>query len=137
MIKTVDKKDILRLVTKEVKRSRKEILAAMLLREERQNPLPGSYHALLKNKLKDGVKIKRLGFGSRVDYTVVNNKLAMKVNHYQFKYLSRNSAYQRLLIIDRKILFFGVDGMFFQSSYKPLVEVFYKYFNLHFKKGRV
>ncbi|MEX2007331.1 MAG: hypothetical protein WD992_01020 [Candidatus Levyibacteriota bacterium] len=136
IINIVNKKKIIRLVKESIKESKKEVLATMLLQEEIENPLPSSYHALLQKRAKKGVKIKRLGFGSKVDYNLVKNKLSMPARNYQFRYVPSISTYQRLLIIDRKILFFGIDGVFFQSSYKPLVKVFVDYFTKVFKKGK-
>lgn len=137
MIKVINKKDIFGLVKREIKSAKKEIVATMLLREERESPLPNSYHALLKKKLGAGVQIKRLGFGRKVDYTVIKQRLVMPSKNYQFRYTSLVLRYQRLLIIDRKMLFFGMDGVFFQSSHKPLVEVFFQYFTKAFDKGKI
>lgn len=136
LIKQVNKKEIVLMVQKAVGKSKQEILATMLFKEERENPLPNSYHNLLKNKLREGVKIKRLGFGEKVDYTLIKNRLVMPSKNYQFRYTPSISAYQRLLIIDKKNLFFGIDGEFFQSSYKPLIKVFINYFIGVFRKGK-
>lgn len=136
LIKQIDKKDILSQVTKAVKSAKEEVVATMLLSEERISPLPHVYHELLKEKLVNGVKIKRLGFGTRGDYTIINNRLVMDSKNYHFRYVSSISEYQRLLVIDKKIFFFGLDELFFQSSYPPLIKAFLEFFDDSFKKGK-
>lgn len=137
LFQEVNKKDILKIVQKELGKGKKEILATMLLSKEFSSPLPASYHDLMKKKISEGVVIKRLGFGKRGEYTKIKKILAMISKNYQFRYSSQVDKYQRLLIIDRKILFFGIHGLFFQSTYKPLVQAFLQYFEGLFKKGNI
>ena len=80
-----------------------------------------------------GVKIKRLGFGTKADYNTIKQRLAMSK---EFRYSTKVTQYQRLLVIDRKILFFDINGLFFQSTYKLLVKTFLQFFNSSFKKEK-
>ena len=137
MFKKIDKKDIVKEVMKAVGDSKKEIIATMLLTEEISVPLPISYHEILKKKVENGVMIKRLGFGTREDYNEMKKRLFMKSKRYHFRYISQVSQYQRLLVIDKNILFFGIDGSFFRSSYKPMVNAFLVYFKELFKIGKL
>lgn len=123
-------------VIREVKKAKREIVATMLLREERENPLPNSYHTLLKKKLKEGIRIKRLGFGTKEDYNKIVKKIGVSKGNYLFKYIKEKNRYQRLIIIDQKKLFFGTNGLFFQSDYGPLIKVFLDYFTENFNKGK-
>lgn len=135
LFEQIDKKDILTIVKKNVSMAKKEILATMLLREELSSPLPPAYFNLLKKKVNEGVFLKRLGFGRKEDYNNIKSKHNSK-NNYKFRYNTQESKYQRLIIIDRKKLFFGNSGMFFQSTYKPLIKVFLDYFFEYFRKGK-
>lgn len=136
LFKLVDKKDILRKVRESIKQARREIIATMLLREEMTNPLPTSYFNLLKKKVEDGVTFKRLGFGRKEDYNKIRQRVHINRNNYTFRYISQVSKYQRLIIIDRKELYFGANGLFFQSIYSPLIKVFLNYFLKYFKKRK-
>jgi len=136
MIESINKKNIVRCVGKEVKKAKKEIFATMLLSEEIKNPLPNSYHALLQKKVQQGVLVKRLGFGTKEEYNQISFMYKFNSKNYIFKYETDINYYQRLIIIDGKLLFFGVENMFFQSSYKQLIEAFLSYFSSVFKKGR-
>lgn len=133
----INKKDVLREVDKSVSKAKSEIVATMLLREEINHPLPVSYFDLLKKKVEDGIILKRLGFGRKEDYNKIKQKIGIKRKNYIFKYISGESQYQRLLIIDRKKLYFGIDGLFFQGNYRPLIGVFLDYFNQYFSKGKI
>lgn len=133
----INKKEILREVSKSVSLVKKEILATMLLKDELRRPLPASYFSLLKKKVNKGVILKRLGFGKKEDYNKIRAKHKFNSNNYKFRYLTGESKYQRLIIIDNEKLFFGADGLFFTSQYKPLVKVFVDYFYSNFKKGKI
>ena len=117
--------------------ARKEILATMLLYEEIQSPLPASYFQLFEKKRKEGVVIKRLGFGKKQDCDTLKERIGTVKENYSFRYYTHTDKYQRLILIDRKILFFGVAKHFFQSTYKPMIELFLQYFLKYFKKGKL
>jgi len=136
MIKSINKKKIVGSVRKEVKKAKKEIIATMLLSEEIKNPLPKSYHKLLQKKVQQGILVKRLGFGTKEEYNQINFMYKFNSKNYIFKYETGINYYQRLIIIDGKLLFFGIDDMFFQSSYRGLIKAFLSYFSSVFKKGR-
>ena len=133
MVEYVKKDNIVSAVKKSVMKARKEIIATMLLSEDIKQPLSPSYHNLLRQKLKKGVVIKRLGFGSEDEYNKVNTLLPMSSKGYTFRYIKDISMYQRFILIDKSYLFFGTNGVFMQSTYKPLISVFVKYFLIRFK----
>lgn len=137
LFKKVDKEKILNLVEKSVGQAKSEIVVTMLLCEEINHPLPSVYFNLLKKKVEDGITLKRLGFGRKEDYNKIKQKIGIKRKNYIFKYISGESQYQRLLIIDRKKLYFGINGLFFQGNYRPLIGVFLDYFNQYFRKGKI
>lgn len=137
IFKTINKKEIFRGVIKSISLAKKEILATMLLKDELKNPLPASYFSLLRKRVNEGIILKRLGFGKKEDYNKIRAKHKFNSNNYKFRYLTGESQYQRLLIIDKEKLFFGVDGLFFTSQYKPLIKVFVDYFYSNFKKSKI
>lgn len=136
MINILNKDEVVNVVKKKVGKAKKEILATMLLSEEILSPLPDSYHALLVERVNSGVVLKRIGFGTKKDYTIIKSKYLIESNRYKFKYITNIKKYQRMIIIDKQNLFFGVNGTFFHSAYKPLVIAFRKYFKDYFMKGK-
>lgn len=127
----ISKENILAEVTKEIKSARSEILATMMLSEELESPLPESYERLIINKVEEGVLFNRLGFGSQDEY----NKLASRFSYaagYTFKYKKDLADYQRMICIDGKKVFLGVDGVYLVSEFKPLVDAFKLYFKERF-----
>lgn len=136
IFKIISKKEILREVRRSVSLAKKEILATMLLREELRNPLPISYFNLLKKKVNEGVFLKRLGFGKKEDYNKIKEKNKLESNNYEFRYIIQESEYQRLIIIDKEMIFFGIDGLYFTSIHNPLIKVFSNYFDHNFEKGK-
>lgn len=137
LFEQIEKKDILRIVKKNVSKAKKEILATMLIVEELSNPLPFSYFNLLKKKVNEGVFLRRLGFGRKEDYNKIKERNRLEGNNYEFRYFIKESEYQRLIIIDGKKLFFGIDGLYFASTHKLFIEVFINYFSYNFKKGKI
>lgn len=137
LFEQIEKKDILVIVKKNVSKAKKEIFATMLLREELKNPLPVSYCNLLRKKVNEGIFLKRLGFGTKEAYNKVSNKIFFDKKNYIFRFITKELDYQRFIIIDRKKIFFGIDGLYFTSTYRPLIKVFINYFNRNFKKGKI
>lgn len=137
LFEQIDKKDILREVKENLGKAKKEILTTMLLQEELGNPLPLSYFSLLKKKVGEGIFLRRLGFGTKEDYNKVSNKSLIYKKNYIFRFIGSELDYQRLIIIDRKKIFFGIDSLYFTSMHKPSIKVFIDYFFDYFKKGRM
>lgn len=137
MIKIVDNKNIVEKVKKELEKAKREILATMLLQEEFISPLPASYHNLLRRKVKQGAILKRLGFGTRVEYAKIKERYKIDSKNYFFRYRTDLSKYQRLLIIDREKLFFKAAETFFETQNKELINSFVKYFIKEFKEGKL
>lgn len=127
IIAVIPKRRIVLDVKRSVKKAEREIIATMFLSEELKNPLPEPYHKLLQKKTLEGVFLVRLGFGTKEAYNQINSLYKFSKN-YRFLHSTKVKSYQRLILIDRKVLFFGVDKVFFKSKYKPLIEAFLKYF---------
>lgn len=135
MIQQLEKQDIIGIVEKEVAQAKKEIIATMLLHEERNKPLPHSYFQLLQKKVEEGIILRRLGFGAKEDYNAIKKRTDIDSSRYKFKYIKGVSGYQRLICIDDKVVFFAVNNNFFISRFKPFIKAFKAYFDNEFKKG--
>lgn len=127
IIKKLSQKVVVSRVKKAVNNAQKEILATMLLSQELENPLPKSYHSLLVKKTLEGVKLQRLGFGTKEEYNQINSLYLFSKN-YNIKHVVHTKKYQRMIVVDRKILFFGVEDSFFTATYRPLILAFVAYF---------
>jgi len=136
LLQKIKTTEIVSEVKNHVSSAKKEILATMLLSEEVSIPLPKSYHVLLQQKVHSGVILKRIGFGKKKDYDTIKKREEL-TGRYIFRYCLALSDYQRLIIIDREVLFFGIDGSFFKTTYKPLVKVFSTYFLEQFRKAKL
>lgn len=131
----VEKKDVVRIVMSVVGEAKKEVFATMLLSEEILNPLPKAYHELLQVKLSEGVHIKRLGFGTEDEYRKVQSLYPMQEKEYTFRFSPNVIQYQRLILIDGKVLFTKIGNTFFICTEKSIIEGFEHYFLKLFQKG--
>lgn len=123
LIKRVAKNKIVEEVTASILMAEREIFATMLLSEEIRDPLPKSYHELLIKRTKEGIVLKRLGFGTKEEYNQIKKRYTFKKN-YNFSVCTNVKKYQRMIVVDKKTLYFGSNGVFFKSTHGPLVEVF-------------
>lgn len=137
IFKIINKKEILREVKKSISLAKEEVLATMLLKDELRDPLPAFYFHLLRKKVYGGIFLKRLGFGTKEEYNKIKERNKLENNNYEFRYIIQESEYQRLIIIDRKMIFFGIEGLYFTSKHKSLIKIFLDYFDRNFKKGKI
>jgi hypothetical protein len=93
-----------------IKRSRKEILATMDLAEEQRAPLPQEYFFLLNSKLRKGVVMRRIAFGTERTFEKFKKRRQkeFKRDNYQCRLASK--GYQRMLLVDRKKLLYAEEG---------------------------
>lgn len=137
LITQIKKGDVVNSVMENVRHAKKEVLATMLLSEEIISPLPILYHRLLIQKINNGIVLKRLGFGRKEDYNTIKDKIGITSEQYIFRYSAHVEEYQRLLIVDRKIIFFGVGQGFYSSVYAPIIKAFLNYFLDQFERGKL
>ncbi|MDP2951613.1 MAG: hypothetical protein Q8N55_04490 [bacterium] len=130
--------DILQKVMEIVMLAKQEILATMDLSEELEKPLPAEYFFLLSRKMQEGVVVKRLAFGTDSNFKTFNNKNDIRSENYECV-LATNKNYKRMILIDRKYLFFAKETRgrrnFFFTTEKKCVKEFLDYFSCEFKKG--
>lgn len=134
LIIPVNKNKIIKEVRNEIADARKEIFATMLMSDELGKPLPESYHRLLQKKTEEGIYLNRLGFGTKEEYNQINKNYTFTKN-YKLVCVSDLKEYQRLIIIDREIVFFAIENRFFKSTYSPIIRAFLDYFESKFKEG--
>ena len=108
---------IIHKVIRDIATAKIEILATMHFAEEQQNPLPLAYFYFLKLKMDQGIKIKRLVFGQITLPTAHKN--------HQEKICK---TYRRMILIDRKILFYKKNGNFYSSKDPQLIKKYLTYF---------
>lgn len=131
--------DILHKVMDAVGSAKREILATMDLSEELEKPLSTEYFSLLNRKMKDGIIVKRLAFGTDADFKTFNNIGDIRDENYKCV-LATSEDYRRMILIDGKYLFFAkeIDGRrnFFFTTEKECIKKFFDYFSCEFKKGK-
>lgn len=125
----ISKEDIVKTVISGVRGAHQEIVMTMLLAEEIKNPLPSAYHALILEKLKEGVSIRRLGFGNEEDFGQVVDRLGIRSPNFRFDRINNISYYQRMILIDKNTLFFASGEHFLRSDDLSLIELFLRYSN--------
>lgn len=120
--------EIITTVMHAVSSARQQIYMTMLLSEEREKPLPHTYHELLKQKLTEGIKIVRVGFGSREDFGFISRNIGLDSTNFTFIWHSDTTAYQRFIMVDKTLLFFNFGGTFYRSSNPEVIRQFLNYF---------
>jgi hypothetical protein len=133
-LKKVDVSRILQKAMSIVNLAKKEILATMDLAEEIQNPLPLEYFFLLGKKVKSGIKVTRLAFGTQVEFKKFNKACCSGIlKHKNYKcFLTSSKNYKRMLMVDKKYLIFAINknGIknFFYVEDARYINKFYSYF---------
>lgn len=134
--KKVKTSNILQKVIDIVKLAKQEILATMDLNEELEKPLSAEYFSLLNKKMQEGVVVKRLAFGTDVDFKTFNNKNDIHSENYECV-LTGSENYKRMILIDQKYLFFVEETEggrnFFFTTEKKCIKKFLDYFSCEFE----
>lgn len=89
--------EIKTVVFRAISGARQQIYTTMFLSEERERPLPRTYHKKLKQKTTEGVRIIRVGFGSIKDFDFMAKKVGMDSKNFTFIWHSDITAYQRFV----------------------------------------
>ncbi|MDO9231019.1 MAG: hypothetical protein Q7U36_00875 [bacterium] len=114
-----------------IRQARIDILATMKLSEEILNPISKEYYSLLEEKMNEGVLLFRIAFGSENDLHELEKRCPHKTDQYKCMHV-KNKNYQRMLLVDRKWLFFATDvgneRKFFFTEDNFCIEVFERYF---------
>lgn len=135
----VDKKNILHNVMSIVAQAHDEVLATMDVDEEIKNPLNEEYFFLLKKMIKQGIIMKRLAFGKEINFKEFNNAQNIKNKNYNCV-LAKTKNHKRMIMIDRKSLFFTIKEknkkMFYLTRDSEYIKKYVKYFSAEFKKAK-
>ena len=128
----IKKENIRDVIMSQISKAKKEILATMDVAEEIKNPLSVKYFSLLSKKHKEGVKIKRVIFGSTKHYKHLLKEVKDKNLFFTGKY-TKSKNYKRMIMIDKTKLFFrkvikDKEKFYFTTDNKYLEE-YKKYFN--------
>src|SRR3989344_1068648 len=111
----IKKENIRDEVMSKIRKAKKEILATMDLTEELKNSLPIKYFSLLHKKHKQGIRIKRIIFGSAKQYRHMLKELEDKNLFFTGK-LTKSKNYKRMIMIDKTKLFFRNKTRFYFTS---------------------
>ena len=135
-LKEIEQSNILQKAISIVKSAKQELLVTMDLAEEIESPLPLEYFFLLDKKMKQGIRITRLAFGTATDFKRFNKRHKIRNNNYKC-ILVKSKNYKRMLLIDGKKLLFIVDNKnkrrFFYTTDLQYIKKFSQYFYKEFK----
>lgn len=130
-LQEVSSAHILEMVMDAVRSAQRLICATMNVEEELKHPLPEEYFFLLNQKLDEGVKIHRVGFGSPETIKIFLDRNLMDHPNYRFT-ANTTSVYQRMILLDDKILFFaigiGQDRRFYKTTDPKTIFEYHSYF---------
>lgn len=114
-----------------VRSAQRLICATMDVEEELKHPLPEEYFFLLNQRLDEGVKIHRVGFGSPEAIQTFLDRNLMSHPNYRFT-ANTTSAYQRMILLDGEVLFFaigtGQDRHFYMTTDPKTISEYQAYF---------
>ena len=131
-LEEIKKEDIRDKVMSQIRKAKKEILATMDIAEELNHPLPIKYFSLLHKKHKEGIKIKRIIFGSIKQYKFFLKETTNKKLFFIGKH-TRSKNYKRMIMVDGTKLFFQkkINGKmrFYFTVDNKYIEEYKKYFN--------
>ncbi len=124
----IPREEIQYFVMESIRNSEMQILATMDLKEELQKPLSKEYHELVRQKLNNGVKFYKLGFGSKDDFEAMKLRLDISLPNYVFLHSLDVEKYRRMILVDKKHLFFGQGLVFCTTTNTELIASFTTYF---------
>ncbi len=84
-------------------------------KEEIETPTKKKFFRLVNQKLRDGIKVTRIGFGSAKSFEQLRRKVHLKHSKYTFRRRGL-SRYRRMLLVDDSKLMFRKAGRVFYSE---------------------
>jgi hypothetical protein len=125
-----------------IEASQREIFATMDLAQELIDPLPDWYYQLMLEKLKEGIKITRIAFGSECDFLQFSSKHTQLSGFENYQCLLGGinlENYYRMLLTDREKLMFAVqipvEFLFLFTDESKYIEKYEEYFSSLIKQG--
>lgn len=136
IIKFIPQSEVVDYGFKLVKKAKKSLYLTMIMKDELVST-PPEYLTLLKQKITQGLQIKRIGFGNKKDYHRSIEQIGYKhvPDNFIFRYCNNINLAQRLLISDEKEMLFAVyknkhqKAVFYTRS-KPIIKGFLNYFKI-------
>jgi hypothetical protein len=114
----INKKSAVQNAMRLVRGSAKSIYMTMDMQEEIDSPLPKTYHDLIEQKAKRGIQIHRYMYGKKTIF----NKMMKLYKGVKIYYGGTLNNYQRMLIIDKRIGMFGLNGSIYITQFDPLIK---------------
>jgi len=142
IIKFIPENQVLPLALRLVRKAKKSLNVTMMMGEELK-ATSKVYSTLFLRKIKEGIIVKRVGFGTKTEYQKALGTFPFRESpsNFLFGYAPLNKRSLRFLISDEKEMIFAVykdksNKIVFYVGYKPLIEAFLLYFNNIFKRSR-
>lgn len=132
-LKEVNTSNILQKAMSIIRSAKQEILVTMDLAEEITKPLPLEYFSLLNEKMKMGIRMKRLAFGSISDFRIITQRHKVTNKNYKCT-LAATKNYQRMLLVDNKYLLFTIDDKNKRRFFYTIDPQYIKKFSQYFRK---
>ncbi|MFH0773777.1 MAG: hypothetical protein V1922_05705 [bacterium] len=116
--RSINKKNAVQNAMKLVRSSVKSVHMTMDMQGEIDSPLPKTYHNLIEQKAKQGIQMYRYTYGKKTLF----NKIKSSYKGVKMYYCGTMNNYQRMLIIDKKIGMFGLNGNIYFTRFEPLIK---------------
>jgi hypothetical protein len=116
--KPINKKNVVQNAMKLVQNSVKCVHMTMDMQGEIDFPLPKKYHDLIEQKARQGTQIYRFAYGKKTLF----NKMMTLYKGVKMYYGGDMNTYQRMLVIDKKIAMFGLNGNIYVTQFGPLIK---------------
>src|SRR3989338_4959792 len=99
-------------------RAKLSVHMTMDLQGEVDHPLPKTYHETLFHLSKKGINIYRRSYGTKTLF----KKMRTSFDGVKMFYGGTMSHYQRMLIIDKSMGMFALNGNIFFTTFEPLIK---------------
>ena len=123
--------DVLKTAMSLVRSAQKSVRVTMQAVEEIEHPLPREYFLLLREKINNGVKVIRIGFGGTDDFEKIKEQVGFENPNYTFR-MTKETDYRRMLLVDdSKLLFAKTDANgrhVFYTEDHSLIKKYTEYF---------
>ncbi len=126
-ITAVSKSEVVQRAVELVKSARKTLLVTMILNREKGR-VPLDYEKALDKALKRGIKVTRICFGSQRDMLRYGLSFDKRI---KTGLVEQVSLYQRMIVVDKDKMMFGLsNGSFYTSNNRLVIEAFTDYIKL-------
>lgn len=131
MMREISQTEVLAIAKNMVASATASIRMTMQATEEAEDPIPSEYFELLERKMREGVHVTRIGFGSVSQFASLASSVLGRALNYKF-IRTDSPDYHRMLLVDETRLIFAIpDGgkrRVFYAENEDVVGRYGKYF---------